>query len=760
LPSNNSIPYKTLFNKDVDYNFLRVLGCLCYPLTRPYNKHKLELRAQPCVFIGYGVNQKGYRCLHIPSGRIYVSRNVQFVEDEFPFSKVQSEPKEFSSSPTSVFPLFLLTSTPNSTVGVQMTGSSTLPPSSAPNRPSGQAVLSPTPAQDPLQPASTNPQPVIVYTRRNQVLPPIPLVPHPLNGTLHSTSSPSAIQPVPFLQAPVDHEPLPPPAAKIPPNQGHQMITCTKDRTCKKKEYPGFVSCHVSIESDPTTFTQAHKSPNWRSAMAEEITALANNQTWTLVPPPLNQKVIGSKWVFKTKTNPDGSIERYKARLVAKGFNQISGVDFEETYSPVVRAQTIRVTIALALTFHWSLRQLDVSNAFLNGDLKERVFMSQPQGFIDPNKPDYVYLLHKSLYGLRQAPRAWFEKLSSTLLSFGFKASHFDPSMFLAHHQGHILILLVYVDDIVITGSSPIQVDQCIQQLHSRFAIRDLGPLHYFLGLEATPNDQGLCLTQTKYLTALLTRVNMLNCKPCLSPMASGTIISSQGSAACKDPHQYRSVIGALQYATLTRPDLSFSVNKLSQYMHSPTEEHWTAAKRILRYVAGTLDHGLQFYKQTTPRIYSYSDSDWAGNYDDRRSTSGYCVYLGKNLVSWCAKKQPTVSKSSTEAEYRSLALCTQEVMWLEHLLKEIGIQQSHKPILWCDNIGATFLASNPQFHARTKHIEIDYHFVRERVVSNKLLVKFVCSKDQIADCMTKPLPLPHFHSLRRKLNVIQITSA
>jgi hypothetical protein len=194
--------------------------------------------------------------------------------------------------------------------------------------------------------------------------------------------------------------------------------------------------------------------------------------------------------------------------------------------------------------------------------------------------------------------------------------------------------------------------------------------------------------------------------------------------------------------------------------MHSPSEEHWTTAKRVLRYIAGTLNYGIQFYKASSSQIHAFSDSNWAGNSSDRRSTSGYCVYLGKNLISWCTKKQPTVSRSSTEAEYRSLALCSQEVMWLEHLLKELGVFPKQKSILWCDNIGATFLASNPQFHARTKYIEIDYHFVRERVQSNQLQVKFVCSKDQIADCFTKPLPLPHFEFLRAKLNVIQISSA
>jgi Reverse transcriptase (RNA-dependent DNA polymerase) len=214
-------------------------------------------------------------------------------------------------------------------------------------------------------------------------------------------------------------------------------------------------------------------------------------------------------------------------------------VDFEETYSPVVRPTTIRVTIYLALTFHWPIRQLDVSNAFLNGDLNESVYMSQPPGFIDTTNPDLVCLLHKSLYGLRQAPRAWFEKFSSTLLGFGFKPCTYDPSMFIAHHKRQILILLEYVDDIVVTGSDPVQVDQCIYQLKSRFAIRDLGPLHFFLGLEATSNNDGLCLTQTKYLTDLLKRVNMMNCKLILSPMTSDTTFSTTGSSHYKDPYLY-----------------------------------------------------------------------------------------------------------------------------------------------------------------------------------------------------------------------------
>jgi hypothetical protein len=280
------------------------------------------------------------------------------------------------------------------------------------------------------------------------------------------------------------------------------------------------------------------------------------------------------------------------------------------------------------------------------------------------------------------------------------------------------------------------------------------------LGIEVSKSPDGLILTQTKYLTDLLQRVNMSTCKSVSSPMASGTSLSTHGSVPCENLHLYRSVVGALQYATLTRPDLAFSVNKVSQFMHMPTEENWIAVKRILRYISGTLDYGLLFYNNSTTSIHAYADADWAGNLDDRRSTSGFCVYIGRNLISWSSKKQPTVSRSSTEAEYRSLAMACTEVMWLEHILLEMKFTHDTPSTLWCDNIGATFLASNPQFHARTKHIEINYHFVRERVASNKIKVKFVCSKDQLADCLTKPLPLPRFEFLRFKLNVSSATLA
>jgi histone deacetylase 1/2 len=277
--------------------------------------------------------------------------------------------------------------------------------------------------------------------------------------------------------------------------------------------------------------------------------------------------------------------------------------------------------------------------------------------------------------------------------------------------------------------------------LSESFPIKDLGTLEYFLGLEATYNSGGMVLTQRKYALDLLHRVSMENCRPTSTPLATterlardtGTMLGTEDSS------RYRSIVGGLQYLTHTRPDLAFAVNKVCQFLSQPTDVHWEAVKRILRYVKGTLDMGLRIRKSSSTGISIYTDADWAGCIDDRRSTSGYAIFVGPNLVSWSSKKQPTVSRSSTEAEYKALANGAAEAIWVESLLKELGVSQQHTAIIWCDNLGATYLTANPVFHARTKHIEIDFHFVRERVASGDLDVRFISTRDQLADVLTKP---------------------
>ncbi|XP_051196547.1 uncharacterized mitochondrial protein AtMg00810-like [Lolium perenne] len=316
------------------------------------------------------------------------------------------------------------------------------------------------------------------------------------------------------------------------------------------------------------------------------------------------------------------------------------------------------------------------------------------------------------------------------------------------------MFLLVYVDDIIVLSSSTSATDRLIAAMRDAFAVKDLGTLHYFLGIEVRRQSSGIILTQKKYAMDLLQRAGMLKCTPASTPMTvvdklsahEGVLLSADAAT------RYRSVVGGLQYLTLTRPDLSFAVNKVCQYLHAPREPHWTAVKRILRFVKLTVCHGLTLRSTPDTLVSAFSDADWAGNSDDRRSTGGYAIFYGGNLIAWNARKQATVS----ESEYKAVANATAEIIWVQSLLKELNFSSARVPILWCDNIGATYLSSNPVFHARTKHIEVDFHFVRERVAKRQLQIKFISSKDQVADIFTKPLPLPAFEACRRNLNLME----
>lgn len=316
--------------------------------------------------------------------------------------------------------------------------------------------------------------------------------------------------------------------------------------------------------------------------------------------------------------------------------------------------------------------------------------------------------------------------------------------------------MLIYVDDIIIVSSSSAATQKLIHQLTNEFAVKDLGRLEYFLGIEVKHETDGIVLSQRRYAQDLLQRANMQSCKSISAPMASGEKLSKDKGNTLTNNEQflYRSIVGGLQYLRITRPDISFSVNRVCQFIQSPTDDHWAAVKRILRYIKGTIDQGLRIHRCSSVNIHAFSDADWAGCPDDRRSTNGFVVFLGSNLVSWCSRKQPTVSRSSTEAEYKAIANVTAELIWLQSLLKEIGVHLPKPPILWCDNLGATYLTVNPMFHARTKHIEVDFHFVREQVARKAMEVRFISSKDQLADVFTKPLPRSSFNANCRNLNM------
>jgi histone deacetylase 1/2 len=382
--------------------------------------------------------------------------------------------------------------------------------------------------------------------------------------------------------------------------------------------------------------------------------------------------------------------------------------------------------------------------------------MRQPPGF--EKGQGLVCKLDKALYGLKQAPRAWYSRLSTKLQYLGFTPSKSDTSLFFLATPKITMFLLVYVDDIIVVSSIPSAVERLLCQLRDDFALKDLGDLHYFLGIEVKKTSDGITLSQGRYTADLLKKVSMSNCKGVTSPMSSSEKLTAHDGVPLQveDITKYRSVVGALQYLTMTRPDISYSVNKVCQYLHAPTSVHWMAVKRIIRYLKHTMHLGMNIRRSQSLLVSAFSDADWAGCPDDRCSTGGFAVFFGPNLVSWSARKQATVSRSSTEAEYKSLANATAEIIWVQSILAEIGVPQPKVACLWCDNLGATYLSVNPVFHARTKHIEIDFHFVRERVANKLLDVRFIPSGDQVADGFTKPLPVKQLENFKRHLNLVR----
>ncbi|GJX04158.1 ribonuclease H-like domain-containing protein, partial [Tanacetum coccineum] len=410
---------------------------------------------------------------------------------------------------------------------------------------------------------------------------------------------------------------------------------------------PFFMPQDISTKS----YREAFNDVNWHFAMRDEYNALIKNSTWTLVPRPPDVNVVRCMWIFRHKYLADGRLSRYKARLVANGSTQLEGVDVDETFSPIVKPGTIRTVLSLAASRHWP----DVKNAFLHEDLSETVYMHQPPGFRDFTHLDYVCLLQHSLYGLKQAPRAWFQRFASYITRVRFHHSRCDSSLFIFHQGEDTAYLLLYVDDIVLTASSSDLLHRIISSLNQEFAMTDLGSLNYFLGVSVTRDSSGMFLSQKKYAVEILDRAGMVHCNPIRTPVDTESKLGTTGDVV-SDLTLYRSLAGSLQYITFTRPDISYAVQQVCLHMHDPREPHFSALKRILRYVCGTLDYGLQLFSSSTTDLVAYSDADWADCPTTRRSTSGYCVFLGNNLLSWSAKRQPTLSRSSAEAEYRGAA--------------------------------------------------------------------------------------------------------
>ncbi|KAJ0925089.1 putative RNA-directed DNA polymerase [Helianthus annuus] len=753
LPSsvlNGKSPYELMFGFRPSLSHFRNFGCLCFStiLNEP---DKFAYHADKCVLIGYSNVKKGYKLWSIDEKKVFFSRDVKFYEHVYPFKSKQINDDVnvdnslnlinfFDKSETNS-PEFSLT--PNDEEGTtdshdtvsddQQPGPST---SATPGLSSADHNLG-TSVEGSSRRESGRAEDTVVST--DEI--------NPSEGNLEGLRRSSRNISVPKRF------------------QDFVLNSCAKYDINKVVSYSCLTADNVAYisslnkTSEPSSYSEASKDPRWIEAMNLEMEALMRNQTWELVDLPSGRKPIGSKWVYRVKYKANGEVERYKARLVAKGYNQREGLDFGETFSPVVKMVTVRCILSLAVQNSWTLYQLDINNAFLYGSISEDVYMLPPEGYYNKNETKVCKLI-KSLYGLKQAPRKWNEKLTSVLLELGFIQSLCDHSLYVLSKSNVFVVLLVYVDDIVITGNNNSEIDKIKSLLSNSFKIKDLGVLKYFLGLEVVYGKFGLCLNQRKYCLELLAEFGYLGCKPVNTPIELSHVVNKltdSDKTEIVDVTNYQKLIGKLIYLSLTRPDISYAVQYLSQFMHKPLTVHLRIALRLLRYLKLSPGKGLVFKKSDSFDLTCFADSDWAKCLDTRKSVTGYCIFLGNNLVSWKSKKQSTVSRSTGEAEYRAMCSATCELVWIVNVLSELGVQCKIPIPVFCDSSAAMSIAANPVFHERTKHFEIDLYFLREKVSNGFIVTNKVESQDQLADIFTKGLSVTQHNEFCGRLGMLDL---
>ena len=540
-------------------------------------------------------------------------------------------------------------------------------------------------------------------------------------------------------------------AAPRYPKRSRKQVSYAEDTTFSDDEISATncVDYFYKVSGVPNSYKEAVKSnekEKWHSAMEEEMSSLKENETYDLVGRP-ETPVIGGRWVYCKKND-----DTYKARFVAKGFSQIPNVDYHETFSPTARMVSIRALMNIAMEEDLVVHSMDVKSAYLNANLDCEVFMEQPEGFVVKNRPndDMVLRLKKSLYGLKQSGRLWNHLLHSFLLEKGFVRSEAENCVYVRLKNGIKIIIIVWVDALIIAGSNLDAVEEVKAILTQRFKMKNFGPLKEFLGIEFDFRDNGVKLHQEKYIKKILDRFQMMDCNPKSLPCDQSLVkINENDSEIFEDNGLYRSMVGSLVYlSSCTRPDISYVVTKLSEKLEKPTRAHFNACKFVLKYLRGTMSKGL-FYKREKGegiQIIGYSDSDW-GSSPDRKSYSGYCFQLSNDnsFISWKAKKQPTIALSTCEAEYIAANFAVKEGLFIRQLLSDLKYPKMQIS-LNIDNKGAIDLSRNPVHHERSKHIDIRYHFIRQKVEDETLELFKVASKDNYADLYTKPATRCNIH--------------
>jgi transposase InsO family protein len=699
-----------------DISRLRVWGSKCFYTVNTYKK-KLQDRAREAILVGYHREFNCYKLLDIKSRKMIKSRDVTFQENLSPYEEDEDSPTEVRKSQNNI-----------------------------PTIQDDSDFFEINQIEDhfPANPPGNDKDKLADQSSDSCTKPRL------LEESVESSDSETVLREVLDFANEADSD-----SEEHMQTQRKSSRLADKQKVNYSKLHKG--SVYLSIgKNEPSTYhdaMQSNDSKFWLDAINCEIQSLNKMNTWDVVDRPANTKPIRSKWVFKIKTKADGSLDKYKARVVGKGFTQKKGIDYNETFSPVVKFESIRYINVLAFQRNWETHHMDVKTAFLNGKLEEVIYMLPPEGItIAKGK---VLKLNRSIYGLKQSSRCWNDKFTNTLQELGFRQTDSDPCLFV-NEDGNVVIG-VYVDDLIITGERQ-EIINTKSIIASKFEMTDLGLLTFILGVNFRHDGNSLTIDQTKYTYNLLHQFNMQNCKGVSTPMVVNNEIDNSDPLDKNVP--YREAVGGLNYlSTQTRPDISFAVNQVAKKMHSPSKNDWIAVKRIFRYLKHT--HGMRLlYNKNGENIEGYSDASYASG-DDRKSISGYFFTRNGGAISWRSKKQPIISLSSMEAEYIAMTAATQEAIWLSRLEKDLrkpSDEQITMPMkINEDNQSAITLASNKIHNDRSKHIDVRYHFIREKIKNKDIKLEYCQTTDMIADIFTKPLGNILFEKHRKSMGLIKM---
>jgi hypothetical protein len=720
-------PYEAALGMKPDLSGVREWGEKCW--VRVEKGNKLGGRVREGRWVGVDDESKGARVYWRDTKTVTVERNVYFDPTSASVDRLEGEDWQFVETTTDE-----LTSTPTPI----------FPTVATPPAQSEQIVSAP--AEDEHE----EDEPRAKRTRK-----PSQRVLEILSGRAVSSSRPSDPIIAPGIQVPT---------AVVEEPEGEE----TPDVLMADNfvEY-AMVADMSEVEGlEPRSLAEAKRGPDWlfwEKAIFEELRTLEEAGTWELVDPPSGANIVGSKWVFRVKKDAAGHVVRFKARLVAQGFSQVPGVDYFDTFAPVAKLASIRTVLAMAAELDFELHQIDIKSAYLNGELTkdENIYMKQPPGYPAPNSSGKVCHLLKTLYGLKQSGRRWYQKLVEILVKrLAFVRSDVDQAVFYRHggdNSHATIIVVVHVDDCTIAASTLSLVVAFKRQIAQHVEITDLGELHWLLGIEIKRDRERrtIHLSQRSYIDSIIARYNFQDLKPVSTPMETSTRLStSQAPATTLEIAKMRDVpyleaVGSLMYASLgTRPDISFAVQTVSRFSKNPGLTHWDAVKRIFRYLKGTADLWLS-YGVVKDKLVGYADAD-GSMAEDRHAISGYAFMLFGGAVSWSAKRQEIVSLSTTESEYVAVTHAAKEGLWIRSLLSQLFPGKLDPTTLFSDNQSAIALAKDHQYHARTKHIDIRFHFIRYVIENGSIRLIYCPTDDMVADTLTKALPsakVKHFAS-------------